>query len=68
MGKQIFGRIKITLSILFAVFVIASVTITVSTANYWDGKESFNKEAFNKNYNENADRGFVNGTIKQLER
>jgi len=61
MGKQIFNRSKRTLSILLLVFFITSVTATVSAANCWSGKGSFNKGSFNENYNGNANQGFLNG-------
>ena len=61
MEKQIFNRIKRTLSILFIVIFITSVTATVSAANCWNGKGNFNKGSLNGNCNGNANRGSLNG-------
>jgi hypothetical protein len=63
MEKQIFNRIKRTLSILFIVIFITSVTATVSADNCCDGKGSFNKGSFNGNCNGNVNLGFFNGKI-----
>jgi hypothetical protein len=59
MGKQIFNRIKRTLSILFIFFFITSVTATVSAVNCWNGKGSFNKGSFNENCSGNVNLGFL---------
>ena len=61
MEKQIANRTKRILSILFVVFFIASMMVTVSAANCWNGKGSFNKGIFNGNCNGNANLGFFNG-------
>jgi len=61
MGKQIFDRIKRTLSILLVVSFIACVTATVSTANCCNLKGSFNIGSFNGNCNGNGNHGSFNG-------
>jgi hypothetical protein len=49
------------LSILFTFFFIAPVMATVSAANCWNGKGSFDKCSFNGNCDGNANSGFLNG-------
>ena len=60
MGKQIFNRTEKPLSILFVAFFMASVTITVSAANCWNEKGSFDKGNFNENFNENVNSSLFN--------
>ncbi len=60
MGKQIFHRTEKPLSILFVAFFMASVTITVSAANCWNEKGSFDKGSLNENFNENVNSGLFN--------